>query len=578
MIIGKKLLLISLILFVCLFCIQNTFALAANSPSYSIGRFGTGMATADPSSATYSSMALTGLTGTTRNGENDLHTTNVGFFDNTTYHRTVSITSYAIYPEIAVQGSIIRLSVSALNAESTWAILTLPDSTEETISLTNNGDSYYTGNSIGVHTVTFYANSSSGNLASVIDTFEITSPAQEVDSPSGGGGGGSKIIEKCTYVWDCSSWSICLDGEQTRECENKGTCAGIEDKPIESRICEDALFDVIIEFAELTITEENTLKFNVDLLEQEGIEKIDVQIKYTIIDKDNNEIFSQIETRAVKGNLTYNKELEEVNLDNGEYSLRVDIVYGNLQRAFAVQKFEVKKDGVVTSQGPSNNLLVMSGGIIILLIIIIILLIIKKNKKTGKQKTHREYKNKIKRNLKKIRSRNFLVTLLGVGLFGILFMSGKGITGFVIGSDYGRTNIVLILVLILSTILIALPVFIYRKNILEKIKDKKMNKHSKNSIWGLIKRKVYTEQGDFVGNVDSVFLGENKIDSLKIKLNKKNEFKVKGIIIKYRNVKSAGHIIIVENKVLGTLENNKKYKNKPAVKKIRGDDKNEKEI
>jgi len=151
----KKLALISLILFVSFFCIQNIFALTANSSTYSVGMFGTGMATATPSSANYNATALTEAKGTTRNGANDLYTTNIGFFDNTTYHITVSITSYTIYPTSAVQGSIIRLSISALNAQSTWAVLTLPNSTQKTISLTNNKNAYYTGNDVGIYTVTF---------------------------------------------------------------------------------------------------------------------------------------------------------------------------------------------------------------------------------------------------------------------------------------------------------------------------------------------------------------------------------------------------------------------------------------
>jgi len=116
----------------------------------------------------------------------------------------------------------------------------------------------------------------------------------------------------------------------------------VEGKPIEERICSDALFDLTLNLL-ITNYKNNTIKFNVDLTEKEGIDKIDVQIKYSIIDKDNNEIFSQIETKAIQGELNYEKEIEEVELADGEYILRVDILYGDLQRAFAEQKFEVKK-------------------------------------------------------------------------------------------------------------------------------------------------------------------------------------------------------------------------------------------
>jgi len=216
----KNFIFIILILFITTFFIQNTFALTANSSTYSVGRFGTGMATATPSSTNYDSIALTEAKATTRNAKGITYTGNIGFFDDTIYHVTVSITSYTIYPKSAVQGSIIRLSISSLNSENVWAVLTLPNSSEETISLTNNGDTYYTGNDVGTYTVTFYANSSSGSLASAIDTFEITSPViTPVTPPSGGGGSTTTIIEECSYIWDCSSWSICSEGTQERICK-----------------------------------------------------------------------------------------------------------------------------------------------------------------------------------------------------------------------------------------------------------------------------------------------------------------------------------------------------------------------
>ena len=66
-----------------------------------------------------------------------------------------------------------------------------------------------------------------------------------------------------------------------------------------------------------------------------------MQIKYTLIDKNNAEFFSQIETRAIEANLSYSKYFDEVKLPPGDYTLRVDVLYGNLQRAFAEQKFSV---------------------------------------------------------------------------------------------------------------------------------------------------------------------------------------------------------------------------------------------
>ncbi|MFH1585490.1 MAG: PRC-barrel domain-containing protein [archaeon] len=66
-------------------------------------------------------------------------------------------------------------------------------------------------------------------------------------------------------------------------------------------------------------------------------------------------------------------------------------------------------------------------------------------------------------------------------------------------------------------------------------------------------KKVYLENGDYIGKVKDALLRENKIDSLKIELDKKQRFKVKGVIVKYKEVKSIGHIVIVDNKILEKL-------------------------
>ena len=326
-----------------IFLIQfATGGLTASSENYSVARFETGIASSDSLSESYTALSISEYEGTTRNAENGVHILNVGFFNNTVYYVTVSIGSYSIYPESAVNGSIIQFSVSALNYQSIWAVLTLPNSTQETISMKNNEYSYYVANQIGTYNITFYANSSRGNLASVIDSFEITYPVVPPTPPSGGGGT-KIIIEECTYIWDCTSWSICLDKVQERTCTNLGNCTGIEGKPLEVRECSDALFDVVMRLNDLEITQNETLNFSINLTETKGIEKIDVQIRYSIIDSNNTEIFSQIETRAIEGNLTYVKEISEVSLGAGEYILRVDILYGNTQRAFAEQGFEIAK-------------------------------------------------------------------------------------------------------------------------------------------------------------------------------------------------------------------------------------------
>jgi len=73
----------------------------------------------------------------------------------------------------------------------------------------------------------------------------------------------------------------------------------------------------------------------------------------------------------------------------------------------------------------------------------------------------------------------------------------------------------------------------------------KYEKYSHNSIKGLVNKKVYSERGDYIGRIKDVVLGENKIDSIKIKIDKKHKFKVKGIIIEWKQVVNCGEIMII---------------------------------
>jgi len=542
MIIKKKLVLISLILFIIILFIQNIFALTANSSSYSISMFGNKLVTANPSSISYDSTVLSEVQGTTRNAEADSYSTNVGFFSGTIPYKTVQISSYSIYPTSAVTGSIISFKVSAINAQSIWLKMTLPNSMEETINLTNNVYSYYTADLVGIYSITFYANSSTNSLTSVLDSFEITSP---ITSSSTGGG------TSCKYIWDCGSWSICSpDGKQTRTCKNIGTCTGEEGKPIEERNCSEALFDVKLKLGQLELTTNESLAFNVNLIQTKSIEKIDVQIKYSIIDKNENEIFSQIETRAIETGIDYRKTFDELKLSPGEYTLRIDIVYGNMQKANAEQTFTVKETGKI--EVGRNYLPIIIGIIFLIFMSIIIIFLIKRFRKNlSKLRKPNSYKGRIKENLKKIKARNYLIIILGFFILISFFIFGKSIIGFAINSEGNLSNNLGIIGIMFIILLIGTFIFIYRKKIKEFIETIKI-KYSENSVKGLIKRKLYTDEGDYLGKIEDIILKENRIDSLKIKVHKKHRRKIraKGIVIGYENVKGLGQIFIIDKKVL----------------------------
>ncbi|MEK6875598.1 MAG: PRC-barrel domain-containing protein [Nanoarchaeota archaeon] len=542
------------------FFVQPVSALTASSENYSVSMFGTGMATADPSSTNYKAKSLSTSQSGTRNGESNSYTVNLGFFENTTYYRTVSITSYSISPRSAVVGSSISLSISALNAQSVWARIVAPNSQEQTTNLVNNQFIVYNPPSIvGRYNVTFYTNSSTGAIASVIDYFELTA---QTTTPSGGGssgGGGTTIIEKCTYNWDCTPWSVCSDGKQTRECKNTGTCTGNESKPIEEMQCSKALFDIALKLKNIELTENKKLRFDVDLTEKIGTGKIDVYIKYSIIDKNNEEIFSQVETKAVQGNLSYEKEIEEIKLTNGGYILRVDIFYGYEQKAFAEQKIKIANGKIESEESTSNiqKIIEFLNDYKMFIIIIIIitfglrsLLIFRKDgyqkRFNVKEKTKRKY---------------FVYSLLVLLLFSLLIITLKtNITGKIINklSSYnGRSMLIFFVIISIIILLIVLrkKIALNYKKIIEFLLNKIKNpdKYAKNSIKGLINKKVYSESGHYLGKVIDIILGENRIESLKIKVDKKHKFKTKGIIIDYKQVKSVGEIIIIDGEVLKQL-------------------------
>src|SRR3989344_5062242 len=342
----KKNILIASLLFMILF-IQTSSSLNATSSSYSFSMFGNGMVTGKGYSNSYNSTFLSETAGTTRSAESSSFRANIGFFEESAYLRTVSISSYSISPKSAVVGSTIGLSVTALNAQSVWAQVTSPNSQVQTLNLVNGQTLNYlpAPSVVGRYDIIFYANDSSGAVASVADFFDLTSQTTTPGGVSGSSGGGrtTRIIDRCNYNWDCTPWGVCSDGVQRRACVNIGTCIGNESKPVEQMQCSESLFDITLRLDDVKFTESGNINFNINLDEKIGLEKIDVHVKYSIINSTGYEVFSQIETKAVEKSLSYDKILDGFNLVDGDYILRVDVLYGNLQRAFAEQKFSILK-------------------------------------------------------------------------------------------------------------------------------------------------------------------------------------------------------------------------------------------
>jgi sporulation protein YlmC with PRC-barrel domain len=71
---------------------------------------------------------------------------------------------------------------------------------------------------------------------------------------------------------------------------------------------------------------------------------------------------------------------------------------------------------------------------------------------------------------------------------------------------------------------------------------------------GLINKKVYSDNADYIGKISDVILGKNRIDRLRIEIDKKHKFDKKGVIISYKQVKSVGEIVVINEKVLEKLK------------------------
>jgi hypothetical protein len=64
-------------------------------------------------------------------------------------------------------------------------------------------------------------------------------PSEEEGAPSAGGGPAGAVTENVTCVedWECTEWSECIEGKQTRTCTDLNNCGTTADKPTEVREC-----------------------------------------------------------------------------------------------------------------------------------------------------------------------------------------------------------------------------------------------------------------------------------------------------------------------------------------------------
>jgi len=192
-----------------------------------------------------------------------------------------------------------------------------------------------------------------------IITFEVTTNVTEEEdetpdtpaTPGGGGGGGTTT---CSYEWVCTSWipNPCPEsGIQERVCVNKGTCTGTVGLPTQNQTCEyleiEPLFDITlnIPIKQKAILAGDTIKANIKLINLGKVEKMDVYLKYWVIDENNKLILEKQDTLAIEQQLSYERQVTlPQDAHTGMYKLYAQITYDTDEKtAIASDTFWITK-------------------------------------------------------------------------------------------------------------------------------------------------------------------------------------------------------------------------------------------
>ena len=312
-------------------------------------------------------------------------------------------------------------------------------------------------------------------------------------------------------------------------------------------------------------------------------ERKDVTIEYIIRDYNGNDIVKEHESLAIETQASFIKRIliPEKTLF-GNYILYVRATY-NGEIASASDNFEVVSSKAAAGERIYKIIIaaIIFGLIVLSLIIYYIIYLRKRNERVEfshelienaygylaegvrrgfsvkllKQKlleakfNEKEVDNAIAKLNKQLQPTNrrkyFIYGLIVLFIIVFLLIIKLGvtgnITGNIIGNESSSDKVGSGFLWILPLLILIGLLIIYR--------EKMFPEYFSNRIRDLIGKKVYAASGDYVGKVEEVIIGKNKIDSLKIKLDKKGKkkYKSKGIIIKYNHVKAIRNIVIIKN-------------------------------
>jgi hypothetical protein len=186
------------------------------------------------------------------------------------------------------------------------------------------------------------------------DSFIMTNSISGGDTDIITSGGGI-----CLTNWNCTSWSSCTNGIQTRNCtKEKNYCyADTKKKPAENQSCSvSQLFDIKFELESAEIEYSNEL-ISIIIFYNFGNTSTTVNLTYSILDNNGKEVYNEKGSVTVTTNQIIRKNFENLNLPRGKYTIVLTTLYNDNVRDEFKQDFEIKS---TSSSGITGNV-ILSG-------------------------------------------------------------------------------------------------------------------------------------------------------------------------------------------------------------------------
>jgi len=212
------------------------------------------------------------------------------------------------------------------------------------------------------------------SIFGIFGTTVSSSGGSSGGSGGSGGGGGSSCIYSSNYNWNCSDWSICTLGKQTRTCNLKNNCGTDYGRPLTTQVCSTSsqLFDIKLELEDSTIENSNKLS-SIIKFENFGNVPTKVDLTYRILNRNGDEVYLDKAEVVVTTQEIVRKNFENLNLADGKYNLVVATVYGaNVTDEFR-QEFNVGKDSILAGVKDNWILPVFIAAIIIAIVVIFLM-------------------------------------------------------------------------------------------------------------------------------------------------------------------------------------------------------------